>query len=75
MRVYPTVSVMKLAILAMYEDATAHGFAPTPQTDALADAMIVSSSNGATNQLIDVLTSGRVNATITRLGLTQTHLG
>jgi len=74
-RVYPTASVMKLAVLATYEDAMAHGFAPTPQTDALADAMIVSSSNNAANQLIDVLTPGRVNATITRLGLGQTHLG
>jgi len=75
MRVDPTASVMKLAILATYEDAVGHGFTPTPQTDALADAMIVSSSNGAANQLIDVLTPGRVNATLARLGLNQTHLG
>ena len=74
-RVYPTASVMKLAILATYEDAIAHGLSPTPQTDALSEAMIVASANGAGNQLIDILTPRRINATIAALGLTQTHLG
>ncbi len=75
MREHPTASVMKLAILAAYTEASATGFPRSTYTDTLADAMIVQSANGAANTLIDLLSPGRVNGTIARLGLRGTHLG
>lgn len=75
LREQPTASVMKLAILAAYTEASANGFLRSTYTDSLADAMIVQSANGAANTLIDLLSPGRVNGTIERLGLRGTHLG
>ncbi len=74
--VSPTASVMKLAILATYEDAVQHaGFPRTTETERLAELMIVNSDNAAANRLIDLLGKGRINDYIRRLGLTRTYLG
>lgn len=74
--VSPSASVMKLAILATYEDAIQHGgFPRTAETERLAELMIVNSSNDAANRMIDLLGRGRINAYLRQLGLTKTYLG
>lgn len=73
---YPSASVIKVAILAAYEDAVARGDVPrTTEVDDLETAMIVDSDNDAANALIDLVGRAQINALIRRLGLTQSYLG
>ncbi len=73
---YSAASVIKLAIMAAYEEAIARGErARDTDNDALEEAMIVYSDNDAANELIDLLGLARVNATMRRLGMAQSTIG
>lgn len=73
---YPAASVMKLAILAAYEDGIARGeLQRDADMDALEEAMIVDSDNDAANTLIDFVGRAQINAVMQRIGMTQSYLG
>lgn len=73
---YSAASVIKLAIMAAYEDAIARGEQERdPELDALEEAMIVYSDNDAANDLIDLLGFARINTTMRRLGMTASGIG
>jgi hypothetical protein len=75
-RRYSAASVIKLAIMAAYEDAVAHGELPRdPETDALEEDMIVYSDNDAANSLIDLLGHPRINAAMRRIGMAGSVIG
>jgi beta-lactamase class A len=73
---YSAASVIKLAIMAAYEDAIARGDLPRdPDTDTLEEDMIVYSDNDSANSLIDLLGHPRINAVMQRLGMTDSIIG
>lgn len=75
-RRYSAASVIKLAIMAAYEDAVVRGDLPRdPDTDTLEEDMIVYSDNDAANALIDLLGHPRINAVMRRLGMTDSVIG
>lgn len=75
-RRYSAASVIKLAIMAAYEDAIAHGdLLRDPDTDTLEEDMIVYSDNDSANSLIDLLGHPRINAVMRRLGMTDSIIG
>jgi len=73
---YPSASVMKLAILAACEDAIARGdLRRDEEIDALEEEMIVYSSNEAANDLIDIVGRTRINDLMRRIGMAHSYLG
>jgi hypothetical protein len=75
-RRYSAASVIKLAIMAAYEDAIFRGDLPRDgETDALEEDMIVYSDNDAANSLIDLLGHPRINAVMRRIGMTDSVIG
>jgi beta-lactamase class A len=72
--VFPSASVMKLPILVELERQIATG--KLSWTDSLRDeagAMIAVSDNSAANQIADVIKTGSVNDTMSKLGLANTR--
>jgi hypothetical protein len=75
-RRYSAASVIKLAIMAAYEDAISRGdLSRDPDTDSLEEDMIVYSDNDAANALIDLLGHPRINAVMHQLGMTGSIIG
>ena len=73
---YSAASVIKLAIMAAYEEGIARReWTRDADNDALEEAMIVYSDNDAANELIDLLGYARINATMRRLGMTASTIG
>jgi beta-lactamase class A len=73
---YSAASVIKLAIMAAYEDAIVHGeMERDPDMDGLEEDMIVYSDNDAANALIDLLGHPRINAVMQRLGMKDSIIG
>jgi len=73
--VFPSASVLKLAILIELERQIAYGdLDRDDRLDRLAEAMIVRSDNDAANQLMDMMGIDNINQTLQELGLEHTVL-